>query len=253
MSTTPQLPTVDPVQAAVDALRDVHDEATLWHLADQLYAVVPKGTDFGVVLAAAKAAAVPTKSATTLRLYRDVASRFPAHKRVAGVSFSAHREALTLGGSLDDTRKLLEDLAAAHGAGEVTVTTVRKAVQAATGKGASAAAGSGKTSAAPKYTWTHFAQDVVKGKGAEFLVHLDTIVSAKASGVTLDGVKAGMSVMLAEIEARIARQAKADARRQAQARGGKAEDAAPVAARKPAVKKAAPSSKAGKRGDLRGI
>ena len=87
------------------------------------------------VVAQAAARGIPSKSVNTLRLYRDVAIRFPASERVTGVSFSAHREALS--GSNNDpalAKQVLIDLSAKHGPAGVTVTTVKAAMGAATGK-----------------------------------------------------------------------------------------------------------------------
>src|SRR5262245_19532023 len=109
------------------AIRDVHDEASLWHLSDELVKIAPSGVDsVAKVVAQATARGIPTKSTNTLRLYRDVAIRFPASQRVPLVSFSAHREAIAVG-DVKQARKILDELVAKHGAAGVTVTTVKSA------------------------------------------------------------------------------------------------------------------------------
>src|SRR5262245_52323369 len=80
-----------------EAIKDEHDEVSLWALADELVKVAPRNETVEEVVAEATRRGIPTRSANTLRLYRDVAKRFPARQRVPMVSFTSHREALSIG------------------------------------------------------------------------------------------------------------------------------------------------------------
>jgi hypothetical protein len=231
-----------------DAIRDVHDEASLWRLSDELVRVAPSGVEaVERVVAEAVARGIPTKSANTLRLYRDVAIRFPAADRVPLVSFSAHREAISIG-DVKQARQILLDLAKQHGAAGVTVTTVKKAIGAATGV-VSAPSSSGSASA-KSTSWATVAVDLSTNGGAGFLAELDGMLGV--SGVTLDGLHAGLKAVLADVESRRAKAARkavavkpssgnAPARPARHAPKASSGEASPVAAG------------SGKRGDLRGL
>jgi hypothetical protein len=186
-----------------DALRDVHDEASLWKLSDELVKVAPAGVAaVETVVAQAKVRGIPTKSANTLRLYRDVAIRFPASERVANVTFSAHREAIVIGDS-KAARKLLEELAKQHGAEGVSVTTVKQAIGAATGKVTKPATGK----AAGKGTsYSEVALDLCKANGKKFIAELDAMLTI--ADVTLDGLHVGLSAVPTEVETRRAKAAR---------------------------------------------
>lgn len=233
----------------VDALRDVHDEASLWRLSDELVKVAPSGVAVvEQVVAAAKTRGIPTKSANTLRLYRDVAHRFPVSERVELVSFSAHREAIAVG-DVKLARKTLEDLAAKHGPAGVTVTTVKQAIGAATGKVPA------KKAAAKSSTYRDLAVDLESG-GKAFIAELDALVAT--NGVTLDGMHAGLTAVLTAVEAK-----RSKANRKSSSRSRKPVDPSksPAARKaKAAANRAASKSKhapakaaAGKAGDLRDL
>ena len=214
---------------AVEALRDVHDEASLWHLSDELVKIAPTGVQsVQNVVDQATARGIPTKSVNTLRLYRDVAIRFPATERVGGVSFSAHREAITMP-TVAEAKALLTDLAVKHGAGGVTVTTVKAAIGAATGK----------VKAAPvvkvKSPYVDIAPDLSAG-GKAFVAAIDSML---VKGVTLDGLHAGITAVLAAVEVK-----RSKAARKAAASKGKA---APAPARPVKVKAASGPAAGGKR------
>jgi hypothetical protein len=236
MSTT----TTTNFASVVAALRDVHDEASLWHLSDELAAAIPQG-DVSPVVKAAEQAGVPVRSANTLRLYRDVAVRFPKGQRVSGVSFSAHREALTVG-SATDAETLLHDLVSKMGSAGITVTTVRRAVQAQTGKGAASTAGVGKAGAAVKLTWAQIMADLCAG-GPDLIAQIDVVTSA-TSGVSLDTLHAGLNKVLTEVENRRVKAARAAAKKKAPVQAA-AKAPAPAAPRKAAAK--------GGAGDLRDL
>jgi hypothetical protein len=179
-----------------DAIKDVHDEASLWKLSDEIVRVAPQGVAaVDAIVDQAKARGIPTKSTNTLRLYRDVAIRFPATERVALVSFSAHREAIAIG-DVSKARQVLIDLAAKHGAAGVTVTTVKSAIGAATGK-VPTAPKSGK--AGTQSTYADVGLDLMSG-GKAFIRELGPMVEVK--GVTLDGIHAGLVLVLAAVEAK---------------------------------------------------
>jgi hypothetical protein len=235
-----------------DAIKDVHDEASLWRLSDELVRIAPQGVKaVEAVVAQAAARGIPTKSVNTLRLYRDVAIRFPANERVSGVSFSAHREAIVLGTTAEAVQ-VLNDLVTKHGAAGVTVTTVKSAVQASTGKVPAA-----KQSVKPQSALADVARDLSAG-GKHFASELDTLI--QLNGVTLDGLHAGLSHVLTVVESK-----RAKAVRKAAAEAAKAAKATPKvqpAKAGPrngkAVSKAAPRRQpvkagAGKAGDLRDL
>jgi len=237
-----------------DALRDVHDEASLWKLSDELVVIAPKGVEsVEQVVNQAKARGIPTKSTNTLRLYRDVAHRFPKGKRVTLVSFSAHREAIAIGDT-DQAVTILEELAKQYGPEGVTVTTVKNAVQKATGKTPTTKA---KT-AAVKTTYADIALDLCTSNCNAFIADLDAI--AALSGVTFDGLHAGLTNVLAQVEKRRAKAAakaaadKAKAAKQGTTPVTRPTTGKPAATRRPSTKAAAGKAVAGKgKGDLRGL
>ena len=245
-----------PVKAAFDdvcdALRDVHDEASLWRLSDELVKIAPSGVQsVEDVVTQAKARGIPTKSTNTLRLYRDVAIRFPANERVPLVSFSAHREAIAIG-DVAKARKVLQELAAKHGPDGVTVTTVKKAIGAATGKVSATPSPKAKGT-----SYDDIAVDLSTG-AKKFLGELDAMLGVQ--GVTLDGFHAGLSAVLAKVEDKRAKAARrkvtpkaAPAVDPSKSRAARhAREAASKAASKPSPNGAA-RKRSVKAGDLRGL
>jgi hypothetical protein len=229
-----------------DALRDVHDEASLWTLSDELVKVAPKGVEaIEKVVAQAKVRGIPTKSANTLRLYRDVAHRFPRGKRVPLVSFSAHREAIAVGDT-DAAQAILIDLAKKHGEEGVSVATVKTAVQAALGKTPTPKSTTAKAST----TYADIAADLCGGSGKKFIAEVDTLVTLP--NVTLDGLHAGLTAVLTAIEAKRAKAARAAAKK---AGPTTVKPVGKPATRRPSTpaKAAARKTVAGKAGDLRGL
>jgi hypothetical protein len=243
-----------------DAIKDVHDEASLWHLSDEIIKIAPAGVEaVDRVVEQAKARGIPVKSSNTLRLYRDVAIRFPATERVPLVSFSAHREALVLGNSAD-ARKLLLELVKQHTAEGVTVTTVKTAVGAKTGNvKAPTAAGKGKAATAAALSHSDIALDLCQG-GKKFISSLDAMLAV--NGVSLDAMHTGLTAVLTELEVRrskAARKASAAKRpapvvnpKQSPA-ARKAVEAARNMGKAKSSGKATPTIKGGKRGDLRDL
>jgi hypothetical protein len=240
-----------PVQSfdsVCDAIREVHDEASLWRLSDELVKVAPYGVDaVKRVVVEAKSRGIPSKSVNTLRLYRDVAARFPAADRVPLVSFSAHREAIAVGDATEARRILLE-LSAKHGPEGVTVATVKAAIGAATGKVTPVRGGSSSTgvtaATVQSLSYAEFGADLSNG-GKKFLAHLDGMLSVP--NVSLDGLHAGLSTVLAEVESRRGKAARKAAR-------GKAP--APTSAgprQRPAPSGKAGQAAAGSAGDLRDL
>jgi hypothetical protein len=239
-----------------DALRDVHDEASLWRLSDELVKIAPQGVQaVDEVVRQAKVRGIPTKSTNTLRLYRDVAIRFPSAERVPLVSFSAHREAIGgFDGDAKKARSLLEDLSKKHGPEGVTVTTVKKAIGAATGNMAKVV---GKVApAAPATSYAAVAIDLSAKHGKVFVAELDAMLAV--NGVTLDGLHAGLSAVLAEVEARRSKAVRKAAAAKAAAKPApKVQGKASVSTR-PTSRPAVPRSANGKApvkkgGDLRGL
>jgi hypothetical protein len=120
-------------------MASVQSESERWNLADALAKKIPSGSSdpisgigFGDIVEEATKKGVAGKfSVTTLRLYRDTANRWPSDKRVANVSFTAHRTSEALG-DVDAQVKLLENLVKSQGgADKVTVSAVRQAVRVA--------------------------------------------------------------------------------------------------------------------------
>lgn len=114
----------------IEAMRSVAVGSDHWRLGEALAVQIPAGQGgFDEIIEEAKAAGVDTGlSATTLRLYRDAALRWPADKRVPNVSFTAHREALPLA-DVAARRKLLIDMAAEMGASKVSAGKVKARVK----------------------------------------------------------------------------------------------------------------------------
>jgi hypothetical protein len=255
MSTSTLVKSFDTV---CDALRDVHDEASLWRLSDELVKIAPSGVaSVDEVVAQAKLRGIPTKSTNTLRLYRDVAIRFPASERVPLVTFSAHREAIAIG-DVKKARAVLEELVKRHGPAGVTVTTVKQAIGAATGNVKPA-----KAQVVASKGYAEVAADLSKG-GKKFIAALDSIVGV--DGVTLDGLHAGLSAVLTQVEVLRSKAArKAQAAKVAPKNGTVVDPKKSPAARKAIAAarngKPTPSgkvlakagAKAGKRGDLRDL
>ena len=222
MSTSSIVKTYDSV---CDAIRDVHDEQSLWHLSDELVKVAPNGVEsVQAVVDQATVRGIPVKSVNTLRLYRDVAHRFPASKRVPLVSFSAHREAIAVG-DVDQAKRVLEELVAKHGASGVTVTTVKQAIGAATGKVPTAPKGAPKAQS----SFNDIALDLSSG-GKKFIAALDQMVEVK--GVTLDGLHAGLTAVLTAVESKRSRAARKAASAKAKAPATPVNPAKSPAARK---------------------
>ena len=243
-----------------DALRDVHDEASLWKLSDELVKVAPQGVAaVEEVVKQARVRGIPTKSANTLRLYRDVAIRFPSSKRVPLVTFSAHREAIAIG-DVDKARKVLTELVAKHGAEGVTVTTVKQAIGAATGNVAKATPKVAGGHAAAK-GYAEIAEDLSTSGGKKFIAALGAMVAT--NGVTLDGLHAGLSAVLAVVETMRSKAARKATAAKATPKGAVVDPKKSPAARKAIAAsrhpKATPSGKApvkaaaGKAGDLRDL
>lgn len=221
-----------------DAIKDVHDEQSLWHLSDELVKVAPNGVDSVTkVVEQAKVRGIPVKSVNTLRLYRDVAHRFPASERVPMVSFSAHREAIAVG-DVKQARRVLEELVSKHGASGVTVTTVKQAIGAATGKVPTAP----KSAAKVQSTYIDIAHDLNAG-GKKFIAALDQMTAV--NGVTLDGLHAGLTTVLTAVEARRSKAARQAASAKAKAPATPVNPAKSPAARK-AIAQARNMGKGGK-------
>ena len=117
---------------SVEAMRDKRSQSDNWKIGDALVTEVPTGASrvgFERVRRAAESAGVVPLSVSALRQYRDTAIAWPAHTRVPGVSFSAHRAAK----SAPEPSKLLEGLATLHGAGSVSVKMVERALTVGSG------------------------------------------------------------------------------------------------------------------------
>ena len=219
----------------IEAMRSIQTESDRWHLAEALAKQVPGGSEgFSEILDQATAEGVAGKlSLNTLRLYRDAALRWPADKRVANVSFSAHREAMVLE-SIDAAAKMLADLAKNAGAGNVTVAAVRKAI----------AVQQGKVTAAPAATTSQKAVDVLADikQGAPQLI---AAISPATVTSELDQLHAGLTKAIAHVERLRAKAA----RKTAAAKPS----STPVPKPSPGERKVAGEAITKARGDLRGL
>lgn len=225
----------------IDAMRSIQSEDDRWKLAEALHQQVPTGVKgFQEIIDAATAAGVAGNlKVNTLRLYRDTAVRWPSDKRVANVSFSAHREAMVLP-TIDAAAKMLGNLAANNGAAHVTVASVRKAIAVQQGKPLPATGtgtGTGKVTAKTV--------DVL----ADVKAGAPTLIAAITPATTvpdLDSIHAGLSKAIAHVErlrAKAARKATATSKTAATpatASTSKAQPAPKGAPKKP-------------QGDLRGL
>ena len=236
------------MKEVIEAMRSIQTESDRWRLAEALFAEIPAGGGgFSDIIDAATNAHVDGGlTATTLRLYRDTASRWPSDKRVPNVSFSAHREAMVMP-TIDEGAKLLEDLVKTQGGpGKVTVASVRKAI----------AVKQGKVSAAPTHgpvasPSTASALNDLKTGGKE-LIHA---IASDTEGDDLDKLQAGLSKVIAHVEqlrARAARKA-ATAKAKATAPTDKQIAGRVAAAGQNARTRATTASKKGSQGDLRGL
>jgi hypothetical protein len=226
-------------QPILDALGNLHDERDRWTLAEVLNTEAPQHAGnvwFQNVVDAADSAGVPSLSVTSLRQYRDTAARWPADKRVAGASFTAHREVQTLG--IEAGADLLRDLVGQHGAKGVTTTLVRKAIMAKQGTTAAA-----KKAAPASVSFT----DLLNGAPKLIAV----IKAAGLDASALDKLHAGVSAVLAEVDGQRMRAARKGAKgaRSAKPAARPAVQAVPPLAETEAV----PAAANGAAGDLRGL
>lgn len=222
----------------IDAMRSIQSEGDRWRLSDILLAEIPTGSaGFAEIIDAATAAGVAGNlSADTLRLYRDTANRWPEDKRVAGVSFSAHREVMVLD-SIAQRTKMLNDLSKNLGAGKVTVAAVRKAI----------AVQSGKAPAAPASPNGPKAPGKVDAL-ADALAGCPALIAATTAETDLDKLHAGLSKALAHVDrlrAKANQKAAAKARTAAKTVSKNGAEPAPATPRKRAPRKV--------QGDLRGL
>ena len=236
------------VQDVLTAMSSITSESDRWNLADVLARRIPNGQTDGqtgvsfddIMDEASKAGVAGKLNATSLRLYRDTANRWPSSKRVANVSFSAHREAMVLkdkdGNDLpvDDQAKMLEDLIKSEGSPDkVTVKVVRSRIRALAGKAAPVASQSQQKA-------IDILDDLKKG-GPEMI----KAIAPTTSSMDLDKLQAGLNKVLTHVEKlRVKAAAKAKA-----SKAPRSSAPTPITS----AKKAAPVAKAGGVGDLRGM
>jgi hypothetical protein len=239
------------LSSVIDAMREVQSESDRWALAESLRVLIPTGTKpqaFQAVIDEATQAGVAGKlKVNTLRLYRDTAARWPVKSRVAGVSFSAHREAMVMiaaDGNTSKAERLLNDaVKAANGADKVTVAQVRKA----------AALKQGRTTPAQQ---RGSATPTTTTKGMDVLNDLENgapqLLAALASVDTskLDKLHNGLSKALARVEQLRAKAQRAKS--SAKAPAAKREPA-PAAKQTAASKNGGKSTGSAKRPDMRDV
>jgi hypothetical protein len=250
MSTTTQAPATASKEVAakaklerecVEAMRTAQSESDLWALSDLLVRLVPSGqTGFKNLIDLAIGEGIGAFTEKTLYSYRDSANFWPADKRVAGVSFSAHRSAepYKTPKNVDASKGLLEKMTGATN-GKVTVSAVRRAVAAAKPGGAPPAKKPATTQAATPSVNDALADLQSGGRKLKLAVgNLDL--------EHLEQVQHGLNNVLTRVEelrARLERQAKANAK------GSPAQETQKIAAKVQAT------VKDGKRqvGDLRDL
>ena len=234
-ATTPQKATSE----VIDAMRSIQTESDLWNLADLLRLAIPEGqTGFVEIITRASDAGVDAGlSGSTLRAYRDTAKKWPKSRRIANVSFSAHREAERLigkdGGPVTPAADLLTAMVKQHGAGKVTVAMVRKSVRAAQGKTKKPKA---STAAAPSAKVSNVLVDLKAGAP-------ELIAALTAATPDLDQIHKGLNKALTHVDRLRAKRAQKQT-----------STSAPVAATDKvttSVKTPAPSTKTRRPGDLR--
>lgn len=200
--------TLDPskLSGVIDKMRDIQTEGDRWELAEALKGMIPQGSNgFSEIIdKATSEGVVGNLSANTLRLYRDTATRWPSTKRVANVSFSAHREAMALP-TIDSAAKMLGDLAKTQGASKVTVASVRKAVAIKNGRQPTAAQAAGTTTHAKNLD---VIRDLTSG-GSELI----KAIGAESDTDKLDKMHAGLNKVIAHVERLRAKAARASAKK----------------------------------------
>ena len=228
------------VHDVIDAMRSIQSESDRWHLADALARQIPNGTKEGsvsfatIIDEATKEGVVGKLNATTLRLYRDSANRWPSDKRLPGVSFSAHRAAESLQGGVDQQAKMLEDLVKKEGgAAKVTVAVVRRRIRAA----------QGGTVPTPAASTSKRAIEVLGDlmKGAPELIGA---IGVNTASDELDKLHAGLTKAIAHVERLRAKAAQ----RATKAKAANGPAPTPITS----AKKAATPQRGGA-GDLRGL
>jgi hypothetical protein len=219
----------------IEAMRSLQTEGDAWRLAEALLARVPVGDNSGfdeIMDEAAAANVLGKLSKKTLMLYRDAANRWPADKRIANVSFSAHREALVLE-NINESVRLLEQLVKANGAAGVTVQSVRKAI--AVKRGTVKAAPAGAAATAPKAAVDMLAD---LRTGAKALIGA---IGADTEDDELVKLHAGLTKTLAHVErlqAKAARKAATAAKRATTPWAPRTPSGAAPAKKRPAPRKA---------------
>jgi hypothetical protein len=227
----------------IDAMREVQTESDRWRLAEALHAVLPTGsTGFERIEDEAAKRGVAALSATTLRLYRDTAARWPKGKRVDRLSFSSHREAMVLP-TIDDAREMLVALSDQLGPSKVTVSAVRRAIAAQTGNGKVPAAAPGANVTGRRVVQLDALHDLKNG-GPQLIAAITNETPAD----DLDRLQAGLSKVLAHVERHRARVAKSAAKAKA-----KTTTTTTTKTKTDNATGAKPAARRAKAGDLRGL
>jgi hypothetical protein len=237
-------PTAQQARPVLDAMRSLQSESDRWTLAEALKAAIPAGLNgFDDLMRKATDEGVGGKlTKSTLRQYRDTAVRWPAGKRVKGVSFSAHREAMRGfdGKSIDGAVKLLERLARQQGsASKVTTAEVRRAVQVLQGKPVTTQRGRNDKSAGQPASGPQVSDALndLKGGGSKLIA----FIPASTDLNDLTKLQRGLAAVATHVDKLRAKKAQ------------KNKPAQPAVAAKKTAKPAAAASSKGAAGDLRGL
>jgi hypothetical protein len=224
--------TITQSKPVIAAMRAITEGSDRWVLADALVEVVPNGVQgLQDILDRAESEGVAGRlSVHTLRLYRDTAKMWPLDKRIDGVSFSAHREAIrTL--TVEQAVTLLNQLARKYD--KVKISDIRDAVAVKQGKAPTAPAPDGTP--APVVNGVDVLADLKSGA--------PQLINAIATTTTpndLDKLQRGMSKALAHVESLKSKAA----------RKGKSATKAQAPTVQPAAR---PAAAAKRRGDMRGL
>ena len=204
------------LDAVIDAMTDIQTEADRWVLAECLTVLIPSGSSgFDKIVDRATTDGVAGGfKAATLRQYRDTDVRWPKEKRVDKVSFTAHREAISVDGGVDVAAKMLSDMAKGPGGpGKVSAAAVRKAVSLKNKRPSSRVNRTGPAGGSPGSAPGGGDLADVKAGGQKLIQE----ITAQMPLTELSEIKAGLGKILQHTERLIA---KANQKAQAQAAKG---------------------------------
>ena len=233
---TPSAPTpsATALKPVLEAMRDVNTAQDLWILSEALVRLIPKGrSGFDTVASkAAEAGVLGGLSGNTLRVYRDTANLWPKSKRIDGVSYWAHKEAMRNQTDVDKAAALLTKLATTpdakgrKGPDRVTLSRVKQAASLGSKKGPGAV-----QKAKPNVRSIDLLADLLNGAPS-----LIAAVTTSTTSEDLDKLQSGLDKASAHVT-RLRSKAAQKAKSKANKASAPAEKSAPVKASAPAQKR----------------